>query len=99
MGARQAMGSGCVGKPDQSVANNLNIHPTVKPHDLMRWLVRLVTRPGGVVLDPFNGSGSTGKAALAEGMRYIGIEKEAGYAEIARRRIAAAGNHLFSEVE
>lgn len=64
-----------------------NHHPTVKPTDLMRYLCRLVTPPGGVVLDPFMGSGSTGKAALLEGFRFIGIEREAEYVEIARARI------------
>lgn len=62
-------------------------HPTVKPTDLMRYLCRLVTPPGGVVLDPFMGSGSTGKAAVLEGFRFIGIEREAEYLEIARGRI------------
>ncbi len=66
-----------------------NHHPTVKPTDLMRYLCRLVTPPGGVVLDPFTGSGSTGKAAVLEGFRFIGIEREAEYVEIARARIAA----------
>lgn len=65
-----------------------NVHPTVKPTDLMRWLCRLVTPPGGTVLDPFCGSGSTGVAANAEGFDFIGIEREAEYVEIARRRIA-----------
>lgn len=65
-----------------------NHHPTVKPTDLMRWLCRLVTPPGGTVLDPFAGSGSTGVAALSEGFDFIGIEREADYVEIARRRIA-----------
>jgi hypothetical protein len=62
-------------------------HPTVKPTELMRYLCRLVTPPGGVVLDPFMGSGSTGKAAALEGFRFIGIEREAEYLEIARGRI------------
>lgn len=66
-----------------------NHHPTVKPTDLMRYLCRLVTPPGGVVLDPFIGSGSTGKAAVLEGFRFIGIEREAEYVEIARARIEA----------
>ena len=65
-----------------------NAHPTVKPVALMRWLVRLVTPPGGVVLDPFMGSGSTGVAALAEGFRFIGIELDAEMVETAKRRIA-----------
>ena len=64
-----------------------NTHPTVKPTELMRYLCRLVTPPGGVVLDPFMGSGSTGKAAVLEGFRFIGIEREAEYLEIARGRI------------
>ncbi len=67
-----------------------NHHPTVKPTALMRYLCRLVTPPGGVVLDPFTGSGSTGKAAILEGFRFIGIEREAEYVEIAKARIAAA---------
>jgi DNA modification methylase len=71
-------------------ARNRNHHPTVKPTDLMRHLCRLVTPPGGTVLDPFAGSGSTGKAAALEGFRFIGIEREAEYVEIARARIAAA---------
>lgn len=68
---------------------NTNNHPTVKPTALMRYLCRLVTQPGGIVLDPFCGSGSTGKAALFEGFRFIGIERESDYAAIARARIAA----------
>lgn len=64
-----------------------NHHPTVKPTELMRWLVRLVTPPGGLVLDPFMGSGSTGKAALAEGFRFIGIELNPEYLDIAKDRI------------
>lgn len=65
-----------------------NTHPTVKPIDLMRWLVRLVTPPGGTVLDPFTGSGTTGCAAVLEGFEFIGIEREAEYATIAEARIA-----------
>jgi DNA modification methylase len=67
-----------------------NVHPTVKPTDLMRYLCRLVTPPGGVVLDPFMGSGSTGKAAVMEGFRFIGCELSDDYVEIARARILAA---------
>jgi DNA modification methylase len=66
-----------------------NVHPTVKPIDLMRWLVRLVTPPGGTVLDPFTGSGSTGCAAILEGFEFVGIEREAEYIAIARARIEA----------
>jgi DNA modification methylase len=65
-----------------------NHHPTVKPVDLMRWLVRLITPPGGLVLDPFNGSGSTGCAAVAEGFDYLGMELDAEYVAISERRIA-----------
>ena len=67
-----------------------NVHPTVKPTDLMRYLCRLVTPPGGVVLDPFMGSGSTGKAAMLEGFQFIGCELSPEYFEIAKARIEAA---------
>jgi hypothetical protein len=73
-----------------------NGHPTVKPTDLMRYLCRLVTPPGGLVLDPFAGSGSTGKAAVLEGFRFVGIEREAEYVEIARARIDAVAPSLFA---
>jgi site-specific DNA-methyltransferase (adenine-specific) len=73
-------------------AKNRNFHPTVKPTDLMRYLCRLVTQPNGVVLDPFMGSGSTGKAAMIEGFQFIGIERDESYFEIARSRIEAAGH-------
>lgn len=62
----------------------------VKPTELMRYLCRLITPSSGTVLDPFMGSGSTGKAAAMEGFNFIGIEREEGYVNIARRRIAAA---------
>jgi len=65
-----------------------NHHPTVKPVAVMAWLCRLVTPPNGIVLDPFTGSGTTGVAAIREGFRFIGIEREAQYVEIARARIA-----------
>ena len=66
-----------------------NTHPTVKPTDLMRYLCRLVTPPGGIVLDPFMGSGSTGKAAKREGFCFIGIERDPRYFAIAEARINA----------
>jgi site-specific DNA-methyltransferase (adenine-specific) len=69
-----------------------NHHPTVKPTDLMRYLCRLVTPPSGIVLDPFMGSGSTGKAAMLEGFAFVGIEREAEYVEIAKARIEAVKN-------
>lgn len=65
-----------------------NVHPTVKPIELMRYLARLVTPPGGTVLDPFVGSGTTGCAAALEGFRFIGIEQSDEYAKIAEARIA-----------
>jgi len=81
-------GANRVGNKGTSLARNH--HPTVKPTDLMRYLCRLVTQPGGVVLDPFMGSGSTGKAAVLEGFQFIGIEREGEYLDIATRRIADA---------
>jgi hypothetical protein len=67
---------------------NGNHHPTVKPTDLMAYLCRLVTPQNGLVLDPFMGSGSTGKAAMREGFRFIGIDMTPEYVGIARARIA-----------
>ncbi len=67
-----------------------NYHPTVKPIELMRWLCRLVTPPGGVVLDPFCGSGTTGIAAVREGLAFVGVEQSDEYVEIARARITRA---------
>jgi DNA modification methylase len=75
-------------------------HPTVKPVDLMQWLCRLVTPPGGVVLDPFAGSGSTGIACLAEGFDTILIEREADYvADINRRMAWARGEGRLTALE
>jgi site-specific DNA-methyltransferase (adenine-specific) len=74
-------------KTSKSDRSEGNIHPTVKPTDLMGYLIRLVTPKGGVVLDPFMGSGSTGKGAVREGMVFIGIERESEYFEIAEARI------------
>jgi len=76
------------GKPI-NIGPRRNHHPTVKPTDLMRYLCRLVTPPNGIVLDPFNGSGSTGCAAMLEGFQYIGIEREAEYIAISEKRIQA----------
>ena len=74
-----------------------NIHPTVKPLALMRWLVRLVTPVDGVVLDPFLGSGTTAMAAVLEQRRWIGIERDPQYIVIAQRRIYGIAP-LFAEV-
>ncbi len=85
---------------DLTTAPRTNHHPTVKPVDLMKYLCRLITPPGGLILDPFCGSGSTGVAAMREGFNFIGIELNADYAEIARRRIDHERNKtpLFSNV-
>lgn len=74
-------------KEDRGEGNN---HPTVKPSDLMRYLCRLVTPPNGIVLDPFMGSGSTGVAAVGENFRFVGVEQDEGYFNIACRRIKDA---------
>lgn len=79
-------------KADREEGNN---HPTVKPTALMRYLCRLVTQPGGLILDPFCGSGSTGKAALLEGFRFVGIEREAAYREIAEARLSRCTTERF----
>jgi site-specific DNA-methyltransferase (adenine-specific) len=74
---------------DKRTGNVGNNHPTVKPVELMKYLIKLVTPPGGTVLDPFNGSGSTGMAAVELGHPYIGCELDPAYVEIAEKRIAA----------
>lgn len=76
-----------------------NHHPTVKPQSLMRYLCRLITPPSGIILDPFFGSGSTGVAAITEGFSIIGIEQDAEFAEIARRRCEHAKTEATTEVE
>ncbi len=81
------------GKRDRGADNS---HPTVKPTDLMRYLCRLVTPARGVVLDPFLGSGSTGKAAILEGFSFIGCELNPEYLTIAKARIDAAVGDLLS---
>ena len=77
---------------------NENFHPTVKPTELMAYLCRLVTPPEGMILDPFMGSGSTGKAAFGAGYSFVGIEIDERYIEIARRRIVGVAP-LFAEVQ
>lgn len=74
-----------------------NDHPTVKPNALMRWLVRLVCPQGGTVLDPFMGSGSTGVACIQEGMRFVGIDMDEHYCEIANTRISKEADKEFCE--
>ncbi len=83
------------GKASSSDRGRTNEHPTVKPTDLMAYLVRLVTPPGGVVLDPFSGSGSTRKAAHAEGFRCIGIELSEEYAQQSVNRSPGIQESLF----
>lgn len=78
-------------KKDRDDGNN---HPTVKPTELMRYLCRLVTPKSGVILDPFMGSGSTGKGALLEGFRFIGIEMEREYFDIACARLEAVQKNV-----
>ena len=86
--------------PRLRTSERRNHHPTVKPTELMRYLVRIVTPPGGTVLDPFTGSGSTGRAAMLEGAQFIGCELSPEYAEIARARIRYTLGPLFAhEVE
>lgn len=78
---------------DEGLDGSRNVHPTVKPTELMRYLCRLVTPPGGVVLDPFCGSGSTGKAAVLEGFQFVGLELDPAYVEIAEARCEWAASN------
>lgn len=80
------------GSPRNMNADAKNPHPTVKPTELMRYLCRLVTPPGGLIVDPFAGSGSTGKAAILEGFRFVGFELDPQYTAIANARLEAARN-------
>lgn len=74
---------------NEGLSETVNDHPTVKPTELMRYLCRLVTPPGGTVLDPFMGSGSTGKAALLENFNFIGMEMDENYVKIAEERLSS----------
>jgi site-specific DNA-methyltransferase (adenine-specific) len=85
-GGMQGRSDGSMG----SVTMNKNHHPTVKPTELMRYLCRLITPLDGTVLDPFTGSGSTGKAAVVEGFNFIGVEQSEEYIAIAKARIESA---------
>ena len=84
-------------KTNKSDRSEGNIHPTVKPTDLMLYLIRLVTPKGGTTLDPFMGSGSTGKAAIRGGFDFIGIEREEEYFQIAESRINYEINNPYKE--
>ena len=96
-------GGGASGKPSSLSAGRdteyKNIHPTVKPTELMKYLCRLVTPKNGVVLDPFMGSGSTGKAAAQEGLNFIGVEMSKEYFEIAEARIKHAYENKLINLE
>ncbi len=74
-----------------------NFHPTVKPTALMRYLIKLVTPPGGTVLDPFTGSGSTGKAALLDGFQFVGVELTEEYLPIIEGRLRWANEQEREE--
>jgi site-specific DNA-methyltransferase (adenine-specific) len=92
-GFEMVVAGGMQGRQDGSLGSvtmNKNHHPTVKPTDLMRYLCRLITPPNGTVLDPFTGSGSTGKAAVLEGFNFIGVEQSEEYIAIAKARIESA---------
>ena len=82
------------GSPRNMNADAKNPHPTVKPTELMRYLCRLVTPPGGLIVDPFAGSGSTGKAAILEGFQFVGFELDPQYTAIANARVEAARDSL-----
>ena len=94
-------GEGLDGTSTNRLTRRRNTHPTVKSTELMRYLTRLITPVGGLCLDPFMGSGSTGKACMLEGFRFIGIEKDPEYVEIARARIefALRNGGFVDEVE
>ena len=73
---------------ERVVLPNQNFHPTVKPIKLMQYLVKMITPPNGIVLDPFCGSGTTGVACKIDGFQFVGLEQDAEYAKIAEARIA-----------
>jgi site-specific DNA-methyltransferase (adenine-specific) len=80
--------------PDRPNLPGKNTHPTVKPTALMRYLIKLVTPEGGVVLDPFTGSGSTGKAALLDGFQFVGVELTEEYLPIIEGRLRWASEQV-----
>ncbi len=88
-----------VSQSERNAGCDGNNHPTVKPISLMRYLSKLVTKEGGIVLDPFMGSGSTGIAACLEGYNFVGIEMDEEYLNIARHRIAHWGEYEIEEAE
>jgi site-specific DNA-methyltransferase (adenine-specific) len=86
-------------KRDRNEGDVTKTHPTVKPTDLMLYLIKLVTPAGGIVLDPFTGSGSTGKAALLDGYQFIGIELTADYLPIIEGRLQWAKKTRIEQAE
>ena len=96
-------GGGASGNASSLSANRnteyKNIHPTVKPTDLMKYLVKLTTPKNGVILDPFMGSGTTGKACGFEGFKFVGIERDPEYFEIAKARIEHAYDNKTVNLE
>ena len=91
----ESTGEGLDGTKTHRDTKRKNIHPTTKPTTLMRYLCKLITPPGGTILDPFMGSGSTGKAAMYEGFDFFGVEMMPEYMEIAEARIAFAKKDAF----
>jgi DNA modification methylase len=85
-----------VSTADRADRGEGNDHATVKSTALMSWLVKLVTRPGETILDPFAGSGSTGVAALRCERRFVGVERDPHYHAIALKRLAAVDGPLFA---
>ncbi len=92
-------GTMLTGSGNERTTSRQNFHPTVKPTQLMRYLVKLVTPPGGTVLDPFTGSGSTGKAAILEGFGFIGCEMTEDYVPIIQGRLEHAEAKAAAEKE
>jgi DNA modification methylase len=86
-----------LGTQDKPAQPKQNFHPTVKPTDLMRYLIKLVTPAGGTVLDPFTGSGSTGKAAILDGYQFVGIELTEEYLPIIEGRLTWAANQTAQQ--
>ncbi len=89
-----ADGSMLTGAGNERVTERRNTHPTVKPTALMEYLIKMVTPPGGTTLDPFMGSGSTGKAALLAGFKFMGVDSDPEYMPIAEARIAWAAKEV-----
>jgi site-specific DNA-methyltransferase (adenine-specific) len=94
MGYERGLGDAGEGMFKDRNPQKQNFHPTVKPTALMRYLIKLVTPEGGVVLDPFTGSGSTGKAALLDGFQFVGVELTEEYLPIIEGRLRWASEQV-----